>query len=140
MSSSVHNLTQQYAVISVRREPRPVRSVVAYSDEQTLRDLLAEPSIVSFGYHCREDAIASLDECAPTGPGLPANLSAALVEMADRSHNQSGMTQSQLRHGFDLAKRREFVWGLLKKSFTTAISIFYSKHLLCMAIRAVISC
>ena len=47
MSSWVHNLTQQHAVISVRREPRPERSVIAYSNQKALRDLLAEPSTLS---------------------------------------------------------------------------------------------
>jgi hypothetical protein len=139
VSSSVHNLTQQYAVISVRSKPRPERTVVAYLDEKTLRDLLAEPSIVSLGYHSREEAIASLDGSAPIGHGLPANLAAASVEMADRSLDECGMTQPQFQRGFHLAKHREFVCGLLKNSFTTAISIFYSKNLLCMAIRTVIS-
>ena len=140
MSSSVHTLTQQYAVISVRGEPRPERLVIAYSDEQTLRDLMAEPSIVSFGYHSREEAIASLDDCAPTDHGLPANLATASVDMADPSLGQSRMTHPQFRCGFDLAKRREFVCGLLKNSLATAVGFFYSTNLLCMAIRAVISC
>lgn len=140
MSSSVYNLMQQYAVISVRREPRPERSVVAYSDEKALRDLLAEPSIVSFGYHSREEAIASLEECVPTGHGLPANLAAASVDMADRSLDQSGMTHPQFRCEFDLAKGREFVCGLLKNSLARVVGFFYSTNLLCMAIRAVISC
>lgn len=140
MSSSVHNLTQQYAVISVRREPRPERTVVAYLDEKTLRDLLAEPSIVSLGYLSREEAIESLDGCASTGHGLPANVAAASVDMADRSLDECGMTQPQYRCWFDVAKHGEFVCSCLKNSFTTAIGIFYSKNLLCMAIRTVISC
>ena len=139
MSSSADNLTQQYAVISVRREPRPERSVVAYWDEKALRDLLAEPSIISFGYHSREEAIASLDECAPTGRALPANLAATSVDMADRSLDQSGVTHPQFRCGFDLTKRREFVCGLLKNSLASAVGFFYSTNLLCLAIRAVIS-
>ena len=140
MTTAVHRLTQQYAVISVRREPNPERLIIAYSDERTLRDLLAEPSILSFGYHSREEAIATLDDCAPIGHGLPANLAAASVDMADPSLGQSGMTHPQFRYGFDLARRREFVRGVLKNSVAAAASLFYSKTLLCMAIRAVISC
>lgn len=139
MSSLVYNLTQ-YAVISVHGEPRPERTVVAYLDEKTLRDLLAEPSIVSFGYRSREEAKASLDECVSTSQGIPANLAAASVDMADQSLDESGMTQSQFRCGFDLPERREFVSGLLKNSFATVVGFFYSRNLLCMAIRAVISC
>ena len=140
MSGAVHNLTQQYAVISVRGEPRPERLVIAYSDEQTLRDLLAEPSFVSFGYHSREEVIASLDESAPTGHGLSADFAPASVDLADRLLGQTGVTHPQFRYGFHLAKRREFVCGALKNSFAAAASLFYSKNLFCMAIRAAISC
>ena len=138
MSTAVYNFKPQYAVISVGREPHPERTVLAYSDEKTLRELLAEPSIVSLGYRSRDEAIASLDGCAPTS-GLPATLAAASVDMADRSLEESGMTQPQFRCGFALARYPEFVCGLLKNSFTTAIGIFYSKNLLCMAVRAVIA-
>ena len=62
-------------------------SVVAYWDE---RDLLAEPSIVSFGYQSRAEAIASLDKCGRTGHGLTANLAAASVDMADRLLDHRG--------------------------------------------------
>lgn len=139
MSSSVHNLAQQYAVISVCRAPRPERSVVAYSDENTLRDLLAEPSIVSFGYRSREEAMANLDECESTSYSSRPNLTVASVDMADRSLDQPGSTRPVFRCAFDLAKHLEFIFSLLQHSFAAAIAFFYSKNLLSTAIRAVIS-
>lgn len=140
MSTAVYNFTRQYAVISVSTEPRRTeRSVLAYSDEKTLRELLAEPSIVSLGYRSREEAIASLNECAPTRPATQANLTPASVEMADRSHGQSGTTQHLFRCGFDLPKHREFIYGLLVQGFAAASAFFYSKNLLSTAIRAVVS-
>lgn len=139
VSSSVQNLMRQYAVILVCRAPRPERSVVAYSDENTLRDLLAEPSIISFGYRSREEAMASLDQCEPTGHAPRANLTVASVNIADRSLDQPGRTQPRFRCGFDLAMHPEFIFSLLQHSFAAAIAFFYSKNLLSIAIRAVIS-
>lgn len=51
----------QYAVISVRSEPRCDRLVIAYPDEKSLRDLLAAPSILGLGYRSREEAQASIE-------------------------------------------------------------------------------
>ena len=61
MSSLVHSSMRQYAVISVRSEPRCDRLVIAYPDEKSLRDLLAAPSILGLGYRSREEAQASAD-------------------------------------------------------------------------------
>ena len=140
MRTAVHNFTRQYAVISVSTEPRRTeRSVLAYSDEKTLRELLAEPSIVSLGYRSREEAIANLNECAPTRPASAANLTPASVEMAERSLDQSGTTARLFQCGLDFAKHRNFIYSLLGHSFAAATAFFYSKNLLSTVIRAVIS-
>lgn len=139
MSTAVYTFKPQYAVISVRREPRPERTVLAYSDEKTLRELLAEPSIVSLGYRSREEATATLDVRAPACHALPASLNTASVGLADRSLDQSATTHVLFRRGFEVAKPREFIRGLLQLSFAAAIAFFYSKNLLCTAIRVVIS-
>jgi hypothetical protein len=42
------------------------RIVVAYPTEQALRDLIAAPSILAFGFSSREEALADADGCRPT--------------------------------------------------------------------------
>jgi len=62
--------TWQYAVISVRSEPDRERLVIAYPDENTLRDLIAAPSIVALGYTSRADALKNIDRCVTTKASL----------------------------------------------------------------------
>ena len=49
----------RYAVIEgLRTETGHERIVIAYPTEQSLRDLIAAPSIVAFGFSSREEAVA----------------------------------------------------------------------------------
>ena len=52
----------QYAVIrlSSTTDP-PERLILAYPDEETLRALIAEPSIVGLGFGSREEAVSTED-------------------------------------------------------------------------------
>jgi hypothetical protein len=51
-----------YAVIETGwAEGRPERFVIAYPDEDTLRDNIAARSIIAFGFASRDAAIASID-------------------------------------------------------------------------------
>ena len=54
----------QYAVIeALRTETGPERFVIAYPNEQSLRDVIAAPSIIAFGFPSREEAIANTEAC-----------------------------------------------------------------------------
>ena len=85
VSSLVHTLMQQYAVISVRTEPRCERLVIAYSDEKTLRNLLAAPSIVALGFRSREEAEASIYRYTTTVQPSSQELMATLVANSTQS-------------------------------------------------------
>ena len=62
----VDTSTWRSAVISVRSEPARERLVTAYPDEETLRDLIAAPSIVALGYSSGADAPKNIDRCVTT--------------------------------------------------------------------------
>ena len=50
----------QYAVIeALHTETGPERFVIAYPNELSLRDVIAAPSIIAFGFSSREEAVAS---------------------------------------------------------------------------------
>jgi uncharacterized protein YegL len=66
----VDTSTWQYAVISVRSEPDLERLVVAYPDQETLRDLIAAPSIVALGYTSRAAALKNINRCVTTKASL----------------------------------------------------------------------
>ena len=79
VNSLVHSSMWQYAVISVRSEPRRDRLVIAYPDEKSLRDLLAAPSILGLGYRSREEAQASIDRYTMTAYSSRPKVTATLV-------------------------------------------------------------
>jgi hypothetical protein len=57
----------QYAVIAgLRSETGPERLVIAYPNEESLRDLIAAPSIVAVGFSSREEAVAGSRASGPT--------------------------------------------------------------------------
>ena len=57
----------RYAVIEAPQiESGPERFVVAYYTEQSLRDFIAAPRIIAFGFSSRAEAVASSDT-SPTG-------------------------------------------------------------------------
>lgn len=70
MNESVDTSTWRYAVISVRSEPGRERLVIAYPDEETLRALIAAPSIVALGYTSRAHALKNIDRCVTTTASL----------------------------------------------------------------------
>jgi hypothetical protein len=55
MGGLVHCSTVRYAIIQASsKKDDPERLVIAYPDEKCLRDLIAAPSIVGFGFKSRE--------------------------------------------------------------------------------------
>jgi hypothetical protein len=55
MGAVVHCSTVRYAVIQASsNNERPERLVIAYQDENCLRDLIASPSIIGLGFASRE--------------------------------------------------------------------------------------
>lgn len=62
MRSLDNSSIAQYAVIEARRAEGPSeRFVCIYSDEESLRDLIAKPSIIACGFPSREEAEANID-------------------------------------------------------------------------------
>ena len=59
----------QYAVIKACRTEGPsVSFVIAYPDEESLRDLIAGPSIIACGFATRQEAQAKIDADFWTAP------------------------------------------------------------------------
>jgi hypothetical protein len=62
MGVLAHCSNVRYAVIQASgKKDRPERLVIAYQDENCLRDLIAAPSIFGLGYESREEAMANLE-------------------------------------------------------------------------------
>ena len=62
MTELVDSSIAQYAVIEARRTEGPSEPfVIAYPDEESLRDLIAGPSIIACGFATRKEAQAKVD-------------------------------------------------------------------------------
>src|SRR5260370_1342603 len=95
----------RYAVISVRSEPDRERLVIAYPEEETLRDLIAAPSIVALGYTSRADALKNIDRCVATKTSCKRLLKTASLQPMGR------FVSSSRHFRFDGLGCRETVQG-----------------------------
>ena len=138
MDELVDTSTWRYAVISIRSEPAPERLVIAYPDEETLRDLIAAPSIVALGYGSRADALKNVDPCVTTKASLK-----RLLKMASLHPNMTFLTECrtalrQLARGFGLSRTSRTMRTVLHKLLVWALVFFHSRNVLPSAVRAFI--
>jgi hypothetical protein len=129
----------QYAVINVRSEPDRERLVIAYPDEETLRDLIAASSIVALGYTSRADALKNIDRCVTTEVSLK-----RLLKTASLHTNLTFLTECRealrrLADGFGRSGTSKVMRNLLHNGLAAALIFFYSRNVLSSTVRAFIS-
>jgi hypothetical protein len=134
----VDTSTWRYAVISVRSEPARERLVIAYPDEETLRDLIAAPSIVALGYTSPADALKNIDRCVTTTASLKQFLKTAvlhpnLISLTGR------VALRRLAAAFGLSGTSKLMRNLLHNGLAAALIFFYSRNVLSSTVRAFIS-
>jgi hypothetical protein len=122
----VETSTWQYAVICVRSEPDRERLVIAYPDEETLRDLIAAPSIVTLGYSCRADALKNIDR-------------SAVLHTTLTFLTECRVVLRRVAGGFGLSGTSRVMRSLLHNGFAAALIFFYSRNVLSSTVRAFIS-
>jgi hypothetical protein len=121
--------TVRYAVIQASsKKDRPERLVIAYPDENCLRDLIAAPSIVGFGFISREEAMANLVGSTPSPTASkPLHRPGAMSYEAQQN--------SDLTARYALEKDRGISIRLLRYALSAAIVLFYSKNLFSVILR-----
>jgi len=125
----------RYAVIRVRFDPDRERLVIAYPEEETLRDLIAAPSIVALGYTSRADALKNIDRCVTIKASLK-----RLLKTASLQPNMTSLTVlRRLAAGFGLSGTSRVMRNLLHNSLAAALIFFYSRNVLSGTVRALIS-
>ena len=133
MTGLVDSPIAQYAVIEARRtEGSSERFVIAYSDEESLRELIAGPSIIACDFTSREEAQTNSDADFWTA-------AARKETPRDRAEKyQHGVLSAKRRlgRGFDLTQTRNMVRGFLQAAVAGAILIFYSRNAVSTAIRS----
>ena len=139
MDKLVDTSAWRYAVINVRSEPDRERLVIAYPDEQTLRDLIAAPSIVALGYTSRADALKNIDCCTTTKASLK-----RLLKTESLHPNMTFLTEwraalRRLAGGFGRSGSSRVMRNLLHNGLAAALFFFYSRNVLSSTVRAFIS-
>jgi hypothetical protein len=140
VDESVDTSTWLYAVISVRSEPDRERLVIAYPDDETLRNLIAAPSIVALGYTSRADALKNIDRCVTTKTSLK-----RLLKTLTFHPNMTFLTECRaaLRRfaaGFGRSGSSRVMRNLLHNGLAGTLIVFYSRNVLSRTVRAFLSC
>jgi hypothetical protein len=129
MGVLVHWSNVCYAVIQASsKKGRPERLVIAYHDENCLRDLIAAPSIIGLGFASREEAIANLeDNMSDAAPSKQRHRNTAVFHATDENDN--------LANGQSLVKHRRIPQSILQSALAAVIALFYSKNIVSVMIR-----
>ena len=128
MGALVHSSTLHYAIIQVSsKKDHPERLVIAYADEDCLRELIAAPSIVGLGFPSHEKAVAKL---LGSTPAASCSKQKRPIPVA-RKARQDANTAS--RCGF--VKSHRTTYHVLQCAFSTIAVLFYSKNLFSLILR-----
>jgi hypothetical protein len=135
--------TCHYAVISGRSEPAE-RLVIAYRDEEALRDLIAAPSILALGYTSRADALENIDSFVTTSACTTNACWKRLPKTASLFPNITFLTECRLAlrrltAGFARSGTAKIMRNLLHNALAAALIFFYSRNVFCTAARVFIS-
>jgi len=124
MGALFHCSNVHYAIIQASSvNNRPERLVIAYRGEDCLRDLIAGPSIIGYGFASRTEALASLKS------GLPDYID---WKQKRRSFQSA---RKKLVAGWRLEETRRMAFRILQCAFSTAIILLYSRNALGAMIR-----
>jgi hypothetical protein len=128
----------QYAVINVRSDPDRERLVIAYPDEETLKDLIATSSIVALGYTSRADAVKNVN-CSVTAKTSVTRP----LKTASCHPNMSFLTDvvfhwRRLAGGFGRSGISGVMRNLLHNALAVTFIFLYSKNVLSSTARAFI--
>ena len=125
----VHCSGVRYAVIEASsNKDRPERLVIAYHDENCLRNLIAAPSIIGLGFASREEAIANLE--GRMSDAAPSKQKPRITAMFHATH-----ANVELAGGHGLVKHRRIPQSIPQSALAAVIALFYSKNMVSVMIR-----
>ncbi|HVH86271.1 MAG TPA: hypothetical protein VM912_06070 [Terriglobales bacterium] len=126
----------RYAVIEgLHTETGHERIVIAYPSEESLRDLIAAPSIVAFGFSSREEAVAGSGACIPTAVAYQRMPEAVAGRDTERHQQELGWAELRRETGSALRRLGRFLVTSCSDVVTSAIVIFSSSNTVSAAIR-----
>jgi hypothetical protein len=129
MGVQVHRSDVRYAVIKAcNNKDTPERLVIAYQNEDCLRDLIAAPSIVGLGFASREEAIANCER--RMSDATPLKQKTRITAMFHATHEDGDF---RIRH--DLLKHRIIPQSILQSALAAVVALIYSKNIVSAMIR-----
>jgi hypothetical protein len=136
VNEMVDSSGMQYAVIAgPRTETGPERLVIAYSNEKSLRDLIAAPSIIAVGFSSREEAVAGSRACVPTAAAYQRMPKAMARREIEREQQGLDWAEPRGETGSTLRRLARFLVTSYSDVATMAMVIFSSRNAISAVIR-----
>jgi hypothetical protein len=131
----------QYAVIEARRTEGPSECfVLAYPDEESLRDLIAGPSIIASGFATREQAQAKVDADFWAAAAAWERTCRGLTVVGAEVYPRGAFSvMRRIGAAFDLTHTGRIVHCFLRAAIAAAILIFYSRNAVSTVIRSLVT-
>jgi hypothetical protein len=137
MSALLQFSNVRYAVIRLSSaKGSPERLVLAYPNEETLRGLIADTSIVGLGFSSRDEAA-----CA-AGAAVTKGTTPWQADGVAGSHAEERLVhrlREQLAHRMKFSPIRRLATTIVQLGTAAAIFIFYSKNIVSATVRAVLA-
>jgi hypothetical protein len=140
MTELVDSSIAQYAVIEARQTEGPSeRFVIAYTDEESLRELIAGPSIIACGFATREEAQAKVDADFWTAATWERTCRGLTVVGVEEYPRGAFSVMRRIGAAFDLTHTARIVHRFLRAAIAAAILIFYSRNAVSTVIRSLVA-
>ena len=125
-----------YAVIAgLRTETGSERLVIAYPNEESLRDLIAAPSILAVGFSSRGEAVTGSRACVPTVAACQGTSKATTGREVDRHQHRLNCVARPGYIGSTLRRLARSLVTSYRDIATTAVVIFSSSNAFSAVIR-----
>jgi len=132
----VDSSSLQYAVIAgLRTETGPERLVIAYANEELLRDLIAGSSIIAVGFSSREEAAASSRASVPAAISHLRMPDTSAGRETERYPQNPNRTERRADTGLTLWRLTRFFATSYSHVATAIIAIFFSRNAVSAVIR-----
>ena len=136
MNKVVDSSGLQYAVIAgPRTETGPERLVIAYPNEEALRDLISAPSIIAMGFSSAAEAIAGSTASVPTAATHQRISEAAPCGEMERDQQELNCPDWWEETGSTLPRLARFFATSCSDVANTVAAIFFSRNTVSTVIR-----
>ena len=137
MSLLLQPYNLRYAVIQLSgAKDSPEQIVLAYPNEETLRGLIADTSIVGLGFSSRDEAACAAGAAVTKG-ATPCQAAGVAGSYAEERLVQR--VRDQVAHRMKFSPIRRLPTTIVQLGIAATIFIFYSKNIVSATVRAVLS-